>query len=468
MHPPDSTPAPGSPAQGAVERHPSTPVAELVHVSKVFASRESGVHKVLEDVTLAVWEGEFLAVLGQSGSGKSTLMRCLTGLLSPSSGRVRCHGKNLHGIHPDLAMVFQTFALYPWLTVEQNVAVGLLSKALRADQKRKTIEQVIERTGLSHHHTAYPREISGGMRQRVGIARALVSDPRVLCLDEAFSSLDVLTAENLRQEILALWHRKESRLRSILMVTHNIEEAVEMATRVCVLFPNPGRIGLEIQVPLAYPRDPRSAEFQRIVSTIHDAITRCSLPDEPGPGVTREAAPGAVSGGGPSGRGPTESLPNVPVGQILGLLSILRDEPTLSNVYQIADEVGREFGDTLSLVKAAEILELVDTPKHEVVLTALGRRFLEADSRGRRELFREQIRKLRLFAVVERLAGAGGRVKASGVQREIAGLLPHENAERIFQTLVAWGRYGGLLEFDPDAREVRWVAGARSPPGEGP
>lgn len=442
---------------------PGHPVAELVHVRKVFHSGESGVVKVLENISLAVWEGEFVAVLGQSGSGKSTLVRCLTGLIPPSAGRVRAEGKNLSGIHPDLALVFQTFALYPWLTVEQNVAVGVLSRRLPADQRREAIEHAMEQTGLTHHHAAYPREISGGMRQRVGIARALVSDPRVLCLDEAFSSLDVLTAENLRQEILALWHRKESRLRSILMVTHNIQEAVEMATRVCVLFPNPGRIGLEVAVPLAYPRNPRSKEFQRIVATIHDAITTCSLPDEPAV-FPADAAEGTLPGGGPVTRGPAESLPGVPVGQILGLLSILRDEPSLSNVYQIADEVGREFGETLSLVKAAEILDLVDTPKQNVVLTAVGKKFLEADARGRRELFRVQIQKLRLFSLAEKVLRERGRVKASVLIGEIADLLPHERAEKIFQTLVAWGRYGGLLEFDSDTREVRLVYGARSPP----
>jgi NitT/TauT family transport system ATP-binding protein len=467
---------------------PPPPVAELFHVSKVFRSEGERVERILMDVSLAVWEGEFLALLGQSGSGKSTVLRCLTGLLAPSGGRVRCHGKPLRGIHPELAVVFQTFALYPWLTVEQNIAVGLLSKPWSAVEKKKAIERATEMIGLSHYHAAYPREISGGMRQRVGIARALVSDPSVLCLDEAFSSLDVLTAENLRQEILALWQRKESRLRSVFMVTHNIEEAVEMATRVCVLFPNPGRVGLEIRNPLPYPRDPRSAEFQRIVATIHDAITTCTLPDEPvrggvvpvGEGAVAGAlsgvAAGAPVGGGAAldravlGYGYTESLPNVPVGQMLGLLSILRDEPALSNVYQIADEVGREFGETLALVKAAEILELVDTPKHEVLLTHLGKSFLEADREKRQAIFRKQIGKLRLFAFLERLLRERGRVEAAEMLREIADSLPHENTERVFQTVIAWGRYAGLLEYNADAREIslgRGSGGKRESPEEG-
>jgi NitT/TauT family transport system ATP-binding protein len=438
------------------------PVAELVHVSCGFRPREQGEGRILQDITLAVREGEFLALLGQSGSGKSTLLRCLTGLLAPTHGKVRCRGKNLRGIHPDLALVFQGFALFPWLTVEQNVAVGVLAKPLEESRKKRAVERAIELTGLTHYQAAYPREISGGMRQRVGIARALASDPAVLCLDEAFGSLDVLTAENLRQEILALWQSRVSRLRSIFMITHDIGEAVEMATRVCVLFPHPGRIGLEVSVPLPYPRDPRSPGFQSIVATIHDAITGCTLPDRPnasepawGEPSVGEVVPAAQGRRSPVVHVPTESLPNVSVGQLLGLLSILRDEPTLTNVYQIAEEIGGEFGETLALVKAAEMVELVETPKHEVVLTALGRQFLEAAREDRRELFRRQILKLRLFGWVETLLDEKGEVKAAAVVRKIAESLPHENPERLFQTVVAWGRYAGMLEFDPDSRRLR-------------
>src|SRR6266446_7206932 len=231
-------------------------IAELCNVTKTYTVAGSRELKVLDQIDLAIHEGELLALLGHSGSGKSTLLRCLTGLTKPTSGRVTAYGKTLEGINKYAAIVFQTFALYPWLTVEQNVAVGLMSKPLTGAEKEAAVEKAIDLIGLNNYHDAYPREISGGMRQRVGIARALVAEPKILCLDEAFSALDVLTAENLRNEVVTLWQEQATSLKSIFMVTHNIEEAVEMATRICVLFPHPGRLGLVMKNSLAYPRNP--------------------------------------------------------------------------------------------------------------------------------------------------------------------------------------------------------------------
>src|SRR6201993_811475 len=248
-------------------------IAELRNVSKTFHVGKGRELKVLDQIDLAVHEGELLALLGQSGSGKSTLLRCLTGLTAPSSGRVMAYGKALDGINKDAAIVFQTFALYPWLTVEQNVAVGLMAKTLTRTEKENAVDKAIELIGLNNYHEAYPREISGGMRQRVGIARALVAEPKILCLDEAFSALDVLTAENLRSEVVSLWKEQATTLKSIFMVTHNIEEAVEMATRICILFPHPGRLGLVMENNLAYPRNPHDPEFERLVNVIHETIT---------------------------------------------------------------------------------------------------------------------------------------------------------------------------------------------------
>ena len=417
------------------------PIAELRAVTKSYLTEGGHELKVLDPIDLAVGEGELVALLGQSGSGKSTILRCLTGLITPSSGLALHKGSPLHGVNTDASIVFQTFALYPWLTVEQNVAVGLMSRDLSRADKQAAVDRAIEIIGLANYHAAYPRELSGGMRQRVGIARALVSRPRMLCLDEAFSALDVLTGENLRQELLTLWRSPSSDLSSIFMVTHNIEEAVEMATRIVVLFPRPGRVGLVLENPLPYPRDSKSPEFQRLVKLIHESITTTTLPDLP-PEV---AVPGQPIS---RGRSRMESIPLVPVGQILGLLSLLHDEPELSNIYDISDEIGREFGETIAIVKAAEILELIDTPKDEVVFTELGRKFIASNPEGRKAIFAEQVFKLRLFHIILALLREFEEVDSERIIKDIASALPYDNPEKIFQIMIAWGRYAGLMDYN--------------------
>lgn len=425
----------------------AAPIAQLCAVNKSFTIEGGHEFKVLDNIDLEIREGELLALLGQSGSGKSTILRCLTGLIEPSSGRVLAHGRPLHGVNPDASVVFQTFALYPWLTVAQNVAVGLMAHRVSRVERNAAVERAIELIGLGNYHAAYPRELSGGMRQRVGIARALVSQPRLLCLDEAFSALDVLTAENLRQELIGLWQGRGTGPSSVFMVTHNIEEAVEMATRIVVLFPHPGRLGLVLDNPLPYPRDSRDPEFQRLVKIIHETITTMALPDLP--------AEAPVAGHPISrARGRMESIPLVPVAQILGLLSILHDTPELSNIYDISDEIGKEFGETIALVKAAEILELIETPKDQVRFTELGRRFVAADRQGRRAIFAEQVFKLRIFHIIIALLKEYEEVDASRVIKDIGSALPYENPEKTFQTMIAWGRYAGLMDCNPDSRKV--------------
>ena len=417
------------------------PIAELRAVNKSFITAGGHELKVLEQIDIAVHEGELLALLGQSGSGKSTILRCLTGLIEPTSGRVLHKGDTLHGINEDASVVFQTFALYPWLTVEQNVAVGLMAHKLSRAERDVAVERAIELIGLGNYHAAYPRELSGGMRQRVGIARALVSQPRLLCLDEAFSALDVLTAENLRQELISLWRTPDTGLSSIFMVTHSIAEAVEMATRIVVLFPRPGRLGLVLENKLPYPRDSKSPEFQRLVSLIHECITTTTLPDIP---LEAPIAGQPIS----RARNRMESIPLVPVAQILGLLSILHDSPELSNIYDISDEVGKEFGETIALVKAAEILELVETPKDEVRFTELGKRFVAADREARHAIFAEQVFKLRLFHIIIALLREYEEVDSARVIKDIGSALPYDNPEKTFQTMIAWGRYAGLMDFN--------------------
>jgi len=279
------------------------------------------------------------------------------------------------------------------------------------------------------------------------MARALVSKPKLLCLDEAFSALDVLTAENLRQELISLWHSPDKGLTSIFMVTHNIEEAVEMATRIVVVFPSPGRLGLVLDNPLPYPRDTKSAEFQRLVSIIHESITTLTLPDLP---------PEVHAPGEPISRGAKrmESIPLVPVGAILGLMRLLNESPELTHIYDISDEIGKEFGETIAIVKAAEILELVDTPKQDVCFTDLGRRFMAAGRTGRRTIFAEQVSKLRIFHIIVALLNENEGAGADRLIKDIASALPYDNPELTFQTMMAWGRYAGLMDFTAKTRMV--------------
>lgn len=431
----------------ALDHETAAPVAQLCAVTKSFMTAGAHELKVLDNIDLAVNPGEFLALLGQSGSGKSTILRCLTGLIEPTSGRVLGNGKSLHGVNPDASVVFQTFALYPWLTVEQNVAVGLMAKKVGRAERDAAVDRAIELIGLGNYHAAYPRELSGGMRQRVGIARALVSQPKLLCLDEAFSALDVLTAENLRQELISLWRSPDSGLSSVFMVTHNIEEAVEMATRIVVVFPRPGRIGLVLENKLPFPRDSKDPEFQRIVSIIHESITTLTLPDLP-PEVPVSGQPISHA------RTRMESIPLVNVGEILGLMSILSDSPELSNIYDISDEVGKEFGETIAILKAAEILDLIETPKQDVRFTELGRKFVAADRQGKRAIFAQQVFKLRLFHIVLALLREYQEIDADQVIKDIANALPYDNPEKTFETMVAWGRYAGLMDYNAKTRKV--------------
>ena len=440
----DKAPLPSSPTLQA----PAPPITELKNICKSYGIGSGRELKVLEQINLAIRPGEIVALLGQSGSGKSSILRCLTGLMQPSTGRVLRYGRPLEGINESAAIVFQTFALYPWLTVEENVEVGLMKKRLSRQEKEAEIEKAIGLIGLQGYENSYPRELSGGMRQRVGIARALVAQPEVLCLDEAFSALDVLTAENLRREVISLWQSKATNVKSVFMVTHNIEEAVEMATQILVLFPRPGHIGLHLENTLPYPRSAQSSEYQRLVSVIHDGITRQSLPDLP-----PEPAP---TPGKPISRARSrmESIPHVSVGQVIGLLSILSNDPELDSIYDIGAEIGKEFGETISIVKAAEILEFVDTPKNDVRLTSLGQQFFSADQARRTEIFREQIYKLRLFHIIIECLKVEEEIDEERILKELSSALPYDNPEKLLHTMIAWGRYARILDYDRDTKKL--------------
>jgi NitT/TauT family transport system ATP-binding protein len=457
---PRSEPPPDSGAAAA-------PLIELRHVSKSFLDADGGsAVTILDDISLEVRDGEMLALLGQSGSGKSTILRLMAGLTEPTQGAVLSHGAPLEGVNRNLSIVFQSFALYPWLTVQENVQVGLLQRRLEAEQEQEEIERALELIGLSGYENAYPKQLSGGMRQRVGLARALVARPEVLCMDEPFRALDVLTAESLRSEVVDLWRGSgRASMKSIFLVTHNIVEAVFIATRIVIISSHPGRIRNVITNTLPYPRDINSKAFGALVDQVHAAITALVLPDEPaegaagaGTGVDQATgAPGGERGRAVAASGArVEPIPNVPVENMIGLLEILEDAQETINVFDLSARIGKEFGETIAIVKAAEMLDLVDTPKDDVLMTQAGWYFLAAPVAARKTLFRQAIMKLRLFQMVTaQLAEAtDGRIDADNVLEELGRLLPYDQPAKLLETLIAWGRYAELIDFDQNTRSV--------------
>jgi NitT/TauT family transport system ATP-binding protein len=302
--------------------------------------------------------------------------------------------------------------------------------------------RVIRVVGLAGFEEAYPRELSGGMKQRVGIARALAVEPEVLCMDEPFSQVDALTAETLRSEVVRFWEDKDSNPKTIFMVSHDVKEVVFMATRIVVLAARPGRIRRIFENKLPYPRDYRSPAFLRLVDEIHAVITETEIPDAPAVPATSQA---------------WEPLPEVTITEVVGLLEVLGSRGGRENVFALAEDLGREFGATLSVVKAAELIDLVDTPKQDVMLTDVGRKILEKNIEERKLLLRDQVLQLRVVAdVYEQIKNAGGKLDEDVVLTTAAMRLPYEDPERLLRTLVGWARTADLFDYDPE-RHVLFI-----------
>ncbi len=415
------------------------PVACGRNLFKSFRDETGADRWVLEDVSIAVHENEVVCILGESGCGKSTLLRILVGLVPPTRGDVLCHGEPLAGIHPGAALVFQNFALYPWLTVEENVAMGLDGLGLAPEDVRERTKRSIDLVGLESYERAYPKELSGGMKQRVGIARALVSGPELLCMDEPFSALDVLTAESLRSEVYRLWAGKEAGLKSVLMITHTIEEAVYLGDRIILMDKNPGRVRTVLKNDLPHPREYRSPAFQRLMERIHDTIVGIHLPDVPRPAWTK----------------PTP-LPRARTGEITGLIEILHDHGDRMDLFELDSITQYDFGHTIAVTKAAELLGLVETPGDEVRVTETGKRFLAADVNDRKLIVRERCERLATFRLLLDLLERrpDRRLPAFVVRESLAIALPSERPQQLFDTIVNWGRYAELFAYDSALDEV--------------
>lgn len=427
---------------------------EVQSCSKSFPTAEGGgTFLALQDVSMSVRRGEVVALLGRSGSGKSTLLRIMAGLIPSTSGRVISDGKPLTGPNPDVAMVFQSFALLPWLNVMENVEIGLEARGIDRIARRRRALEAIDMVGLDGFETAYPRELSGGMKQRVGFARAMVVEPKVLFLDEPFSALDVLTAENLRGELDELWNAGTFPAQSILLVTHNIEEAVFLADRLLVLGSNPGRVRGEVRVELARPHDRNHPRFKELTDYLYAVMTNPTLEISPRgqvPATSPASARSLLA----------RPLPLVRVGTISGMLELIDDMGQNDEVAQIAARLAVSVDDFLAILDAAVLLDFARVEAGKVVLTQAGLAFAAGPIPESKAVFRSQV--LAHVPIVATIARTLGEKEDKTMRADFfLDLLeehyPEIDARRQFETAVEWGRYAELFEYDATGDRV-WLS----------
>jgi NitT/TauT family transport system ATP-binding protein len=419
----------------------SSPIVELIGIEMRFGEGDEKM-KILEDINLGVRENDVMALLGPSGCGKSTIMRILSGLIQPTSGIVKFRGKALDGVNPGVAMVFQNFALFPWLTVRENILLGLENATYPPEEKDRRFQKSIEMVGLDGYSDALPKELSGGMKQRVGIARALIMEPEILCMDEPFSALDVLTGETLRNEIGRIAADPAAGFKSLILVTHNIAEAVYLARNIVVLAAHPGRVQKIVPNPLPYPRDPASAPFQHLVSQIHAILTNSVLHDEPSvaePEITAPETPEDAA---------YAPLPNVTIGEVMGLVQMLGPQP--ESLFALSTRLKKDFTTFLSVIKAAELIDLVETPAQSVRLTKAGLAVRNADLKQKKALMRNLLLDLKIFKhFADRIEQAeNGEVTEEEAVKDLTQLFPNERPKILFRHLVGWARYSELFSYD--------------------
>jgi len=415
------------------------PIIEAQQIEKFYGQPGETRIQVVAPTDLAVYSGEILALLGPSGSGKSTLLRMLAGLSRPSSGRVLHHGQLVEGACPDVSIVFQSFALFPWLTVLDNVQAPLKARGVPMHERMKRSLRILDSVGLDGFEAAFPKELSGGMKQRVGFARALVVEPEVLFMDEPFSALDVLTADNLRNELLELWDDKKMPTRAVFLVTHNIEEAVILADRIIVLGKNPGRIRADFRIPMPRPRDRKEAHFTSIVDYIYKVLT------QPEAAIPEPSLPSTAAREGYS------MLPHARPGGIAGLLELLLDREGHDSVPHLADDLAFEIDDLLPIVEAASLLGFIVIKENEVEMTTEGQGFAEADILARKERFRTAAaQRVPLIRQIRRsLEAKADRSLPDEFFRDL--LEEHfsdQETERQLETAINWGRFAELFDHD--------------------
>jgi len=391
---------------------------------------------VLDDVNLTLREGEIVALLGRSGSGKSTLLRIVSGLLRPTAGTVLWRGKPVTGPTEGVAMVFQSFALFPWLTAQENVEIGLEARGVPRAEREKRAEDAIDMIGLGGFENAYPKELSGGMRQRVGLARALVVHPDLLLMDEPFSALDVLTAETLRTDLIDLWVDGKLPVKSMLMVTHNIEEAVLMCDRILVFASNPGRVANDLKVAFPHPRNRLDPDFRQMVDDIYALMTR-RAPVGPKTAASPVVSPLATP------------LPRVGTNIMSGLMETLAAEPYdgRADLPALAASLQYEVDDLLPLGETLQLLRFALLEEGDITLTDLGRRFVGADVDERKRIFAAALRQ---HVLDERW---NHRASAVRFRDELEDHMSPDYAEDTLRTVIAWGRYAELFSYDEEAEQ---------------
>ncbi|HEX8718628.1 MAG TPA: nitrate/sulfonate/bicarbonate ABC transporter ATP-binding protein [Gemmatimonadaceae bacterium] len=414
---------------------------------------------VLEDVSVALHAGEFVALLGPSGSGKSTLLRILAGLMPPTSGRVLMHGRPLHGANTHVAIVFQSFALFPWLTVLQNVELGLLATQLSPSERHDRAIRAIDFIGLDGFEEAFPKELSGGMKQRVGFARALVVQPEVLFMDEPFSALDVLTAENLRHELRELWASRSMPTQAVLMVTHNIEEAVSLADRILVFGSNPGRIRIELKGLPGAERARKGSARAQLVEAIYRIMTNPS-----------EDAVAILEAGKPAPKRPRrrrqQSIPDVSIDDLTGFVQYLAGTGGQAVLHELGRDLQMRGDDLLAISEATDLLGLATVQGRVIVLTDAGARFADTELEEEKALFRERV--LERVALMKKIVGEleaseSHTISADGVLSELGHAFSKGEARRQFETVVDWGRYAELFTYDDMDGELRLDEEHRTP-----
>jgi NitT/TauT family transport system ATP-binding protein len=417
---------------------------ELRHITQTYPTPSGDPVVVLDDISLSLHADEIVGLLGRSGCGKSTLLRLVSGLAPPASGEVLYRGGPVRGPAEGIAMVFQTFALFPWLTVLENVQAGLDAIGVAEAEARTRALAAIDLIGLDGFESAYPRELSGGMRQRVGFARAMVVDPTILLMDEPFSALDVLTGETLRSDFIELWTAKHLAIKSVLLVTHNIEEAVFMCDRVLILSSNPGRIAAEIAVSLPRPRDRLAQAFRDVVDDLYSRMTA-------GPAPTVAGKPPELMAS------ISTRLPIMSAMRIVGLADVLSHPPFSghADLPAIAARLHLEVSDLFHLAEVTRMLGFAALNDGALHLTAAGRAFAEADRAGRKQLFADHLlRSVPLAAHIHRVLGERPNHTAPRGRflGELEDHLRTEDAEHTLSAVIGWGRYAEVFAYDSRRR----------------